>query len=525
MTSEITSKEQLKDLMRGKPWGEIKKLTPIMISNFIGRDEYNHILSVMSLELQVDHSQMLLCYADNVTHTPKCKCSKDLKFNNNKKCFSIYCSNECRFKYYDESLTNRRITNLEKYGHENVLASDYGKLKIKSTNISKYGFSSHTQTEEYKNKVKGKIMSTESIARVRESHQLNFYNLLPEKFPKFTAMFDVNQYVGVKSYHNYEWLCNTCNKIFFDHIDNGTSPICEHCNPIGSKHEMVTRNYLDSKNIKFIPNMIGMLPRGKEIDIYIPDKNVGIEMSGLRWHSTLNKSYTKDQHIIKHRECESIGIRLITVFDDEMFYKSKIVHNRIDSILGLVKRKIYARKCKIVNITSQFSRKFLDKYHIQGHIGGSYKYGLSYKGRIVSIMTFNKGRSVTGHSKKDGVYELGRYCTIAKFSVIGGAGKLFSHFIKSQNPEQVFTYSDNRWNTGEMYGRIGMTYVRDTQLNYWYTKDCKSRLHRVNFQKHKLKHMDSYDQNLTESEIMKLEKYYRIWDCGNKLFVWNKTNK
>ncbi|WP_250482623.1 hypothetical protein, partial [Caballeronia sp. GACF5] len=70
--------------------------------------------------------------------TPKCKCGEDVKFDNNKKCFATYCSNKCRFEYYDETLVNRKITNLEKYGHENVLASEYGKNKIVKTKEPPY---------------------------------------------------------------------------------------------------------------------------------------------------------------------------------------------------------------------------------------------------------------------------------------------------------------------------------------------------------------------------------------------------
>jgi len=29
----------------------------------------------------------------------------------------------------------------------------------------------------------------------------------------------------------------------------------------------------------------------------------------------------------------------------------------------------------------------------------------------------------------------------------------------------------------------------------------------------------SYDDNLTEAQIMKLEGYYRVYDCGNDVWV------
>lgn len=524
MNGEQESKEQIKHLIKDKTWGQIKKITPKMVVDLVGKDSYNIIKSVLDLELQMDHSQMLLCYAKDIHTTPKCKCGEDVKFDNNKKCFATYCSNKCRFEYYDETLVNRKITNLEKYGHENVLASEYGKNKIVKTNMEKYGVPSYTQTEEYKNSVRGRKNSPESIQKVRDSHRKSFYESMPIRFPDFTPLFPLNEYRGVKGYAQYKWLCKNCNKECISTCDNGMSPVCGHCKPVGSKHELVIRNYLDGRNVTFLYNW-RKLPSKKEIDVYIPDKNIGFELCGLYWHSTGCSSYRKNDHINKMEECESVGIRLVTIFDDDMYHKPRIVLNRIKTALGLIKRKIPARKCKVVKVDSKLTKKFLNKYHIQGAIGGSFKYGLEYKGRIVAVMTFNKGRMATGNSNKEGVFELGRYCTVANFSIIGGAGKLFKHFIKTENPDQIFSYSDNRWNSGNVYEKIGMTYVKDTEPNYWYTKDFKSRLHRVNFQKGKLKNMPSYDPDITEEEIMKREKYFRIWDCGSKLFIWNNPNK
>lgn len=134
-------------------------------------------------------------------------------------------------------------------------------------------------------------------------------------------------------------------------------------------------------------------------------------------------------------------------------------------------------------------------------------------------MTFNKGRMVTGNTQKEGVYELSRYCSISNFSVIGGPSKLLSYFIRNNHVHKIYSYCDKRWNNGKLYEKLGMSHIRDTQPNYSYTKDCKNRLHRSRFQKHKLKDFENYDDNLTEEEIMRLEKYHRIYDCGSKFYA------
>ena len=56
--------------------------------------------------------------------------------------------------YLNEIDRRRKATNLEKYGAENVFASEYGKEKIKQTNLDKYGVEHNMQSEEVKNKVR-----------------------------------------------------------------------------------------------------------------------------------------------------------------------------------------------------------------------------------------------------------------------------------------------------------------------------------------------------------------------------------
>jgi len=42
---------------------------------------------------------------------------------------------------------------------------------------------------------------------------------------------------------------------------------------------------------------------------------------------------------------------------------------------------------------------------------------------------------------------------------------------------------------------------------------------------HKLKdRLDIFDENLTGPENMFANKYRRIWDCGNKVYIWKKNH-
>jgi hypothetical protein len=104
--------------------------------------------------------------------------------------------------------------------------------------------------------------------------------------------------------------------------------------------------------------------------------------------------------------------------------------------------------------------------------------------------------------------------------VIGGAGKLLSHFKKEHLPESIVTYADRCWSDGGLYRKLGFTDETSDQLNtgYWYIKD-NIRYHRSNFTKSRLVSM-GHSPELSEAQIMNNMGYARIYDCGNYKFIW-----
>ena len=86
--------------------------------------------------------------------------------------------------------------------------------------------------------------------------------------------------------------------------------------------------------------------------------------------------------------------------------------------------KIYARKCKVVKLSASQAAAFFEHNHIQGNAGASVRYGLKHGENIVAAMTFGKSRFSKKHE-----YELIRAANTLNTTVVGGASKLFKHFI------------------------------------------------------------------------------------------------
>lgn len=245
----------------------------------------------------------------------------------------------------------------------------------------------------------------------------------------------------------------------------------------------------------------------KEIDVLLPEINLGIEYNGNYWHTeaVVGKKY----HFNKTNLAEKNKIKLIQIFEHEWNNKKDIVKSRILSNIGLSK-KIYARKTNIVNLTVEEKNNFLEKTHIQGKDNSSIYLGLNYENNLVACMTFGKPR-FGGNYK----YELIRYSSELNTNVVGGASKLLNHFKKNYLGS-IVSYADRKWSAGNMYEKLGFKLDHVTEPGYLYYNILKKTVHnRMNFQKHKLEKMPFYDNSLSEYEIMKLNGYERIWDCGN----------
>jgi hypothetical protein len=92
-----------------------------------------------------------------------------------------------------------------------------------------------------------------------------------------------------------------------------------------------------------------------------------------------------------------------------------------------------------------------------------------------------------------------RFCNKKYVTVIGGASKLLSYFIKNYNPNEITSFADKRYSNGNLYEKIGFTKNLETNANYFYFKRLNEVYHRLSFQKHKLKHkLKNFDETLTE---------------------------
>jgi hypothetical protein len=284
-----------------------------------------------------------------------------------------------------------------------------------------------------------------------------------------------------------------------------------------SNIELKIKEFLLKHNVSFIQQSRKIIPP-KELDFFLPDYDIAIEVCGLYWHST--KVNPDKYHIWeKYNTCKNLGIQLITIFEDEIEKKEDIVYNRLSSILKLSPADIYARQCTIQKITSTVGIAFLNKVHIQGAGHNKVYLGAFNDNNLVAVMSFSEPSISKGSAQAD--WELNRFASLD--NIPGVASKLFKFFEKCYEPSSVISYADLRWNTGNLYLQLGFNYVHSSKPNYWYTTNQKDRKHRYAFTKQRLLQLfPEEDASQTEQQITEKHNLYRIYDCGSAVYRWTK---
>lgn len=387
-------------------------------------------------------------------------------------------------------------TLIEKFGVDNAQKSEIVKEKTSKTNLERYGNITPLHSDEY--------LKTKQIRLV-------------ERVKQRFSMLDI---ISIGEDNEVKANCKKCSKKF-------TAPlrfiqqrylfkqvICLECNPFGFNTQSKGQNEV----LQFIlENYSGeirnnyRLANKKQIDIYLPDINLGIEFNGVYWHC--EAVVEKDYHINKTIQALSEGIKLIHIFEDDWSFKSDVIKARILNLLG-INKTVGARKCLVKEVDKKIALNFLEANHLQGSIGAKVHLGLYDKSdNLVSLMSFGDLRKPLGAQTSNDTYELLRFCTVKGMNIVGGASKLFNHFIKTYSPNKVISYADRCWSDGNLYKQLNMNFIRLTEPNYSYLVNGV-REHRFKYRKDVLI-KQGYDSTLTEKEIMFQRKLWRVYDCGS----------
>lgn len=218
----------------------------------------------------------------------------------------------------------------------------------------------------------------------------------------------------------------------------------------------------------------------------------------------------EDLYVVFHYNDEKqafVADNAVHVYQWEWLTKQEKIVNLINTRLGRFNKRLYARQCVVEDIDHDTYKTFVIQHHLHGKAPNSdIRKGLFYKGELVSVISFGRGRF------DESEYELIRYCVKTGYQIVGG----FSKLVKNSGVDKFISYIDLAHFNGKGYIASGFKFISKTQPNYVYVKDGIV-LSRYQAQKHKLSKLlgDQFDNSLSEAQNMINAGYTKIVDCGN----------
>ena len=219
--------------------------------------------------------------------------------------------------------------------------------------------------------------------------------------------------------------------------------------------------------------------------------------------------------ILKDNESQTdIEQQTFYIRESEITNKNDLVISRIMQLIGKSKR-LFARKCFVTEIDTKSYSSFCKAHHIQDSAAAKVKLGLFDKesSELVSVLSFSKPRFTDKYD-----FELLRFCNKTGLTVVGGASKLFKHFLSMYPGARIVSYADKRWSRGNVYRKMGFTLVSETANSFYYFKNGVI-ISRYQAQKHRLRDLlEEFDNECTEVENMTRSGYIKVLNPGQYVF-------
>lgn len=387
----------------------------------------------------------------------------DENYNNREKYIDTIKNNPDIIKCCIENMQN---TMIKKYGVKNISnhyeTAKKREIKRKQTMIERYGVDNPMKNKVTFEKVKSTILATKGVP---------YYCMTKECVANSSMHSKINQqFANVLEENNIDFTIEfpICNKLFDFKIGN----ILIEINPTYTHNSTQPAIFRNSKH----------------------------------QHQKTDKNY----HIDKSKLAQENGYFCIHIWDWDD--KNKIIN------MFKEKQKIYARQCKIKEVSKKELDEFLNIYHIQNSCNGQkIAYGLYYDNKLIEVMTFGRPRY-----NKNYEWELLRLCSHKDYKVVGGSEKLFKHFVRERNPKNIISYCDNSKFSGDVYKRLGFILKTKGSPSCNWSKGKERITNNLLMQRgYDQLFGTSYGKGTSNKDLMIQNGWKEVYDCGQSTWVYN----
>ena len=410
-------------------------------------------------------------------------------------------------------------TNLDHHGGVFNLNTEYAKNRLKEVCQEKFGTDNPLQCKEVREKqieMYGGMgfANKENYDKATKTHGGIFPGGDPEVLKK-TEQTIIERYGSKSNLMKLDSVQNKVKATMMKRYGVEYYTLSEECNAQNvkkvSKTNLRFAQKLESIGLKVeFEKVIG----NRSFDIEIVGKNIVIEINPTYTHnsskeSVFGKMVDKNYHKNKMELANKHEYQCITIWD----------WDDTDKVVNILKQKavIYARNCELRVVDQKEANDFLEKYHLQGKLRGkSANFGLYFNNELVEIMTFGQPRYNTHYE-----YELLRLCTNTNYTIVGGASKLFSFFLEKVNPNSIISYCDSSKFSGKVYLELGFEQKDNSRPSAHWSKGNK-QITDNQLRKYGPDKLigTNYGLGTNNEEIMISEGWRKVYDCGQKVFVW-----
>lgn len=390
----------------------------------------------------------------------------------------------------------QKATVKAKYGAENIMQTQAGKDALQKTMMERYGvpcnLMSRDEVYDFSKRCYDVLKSdTKWVDVIKTFAQKNGFDYasIHKDFPLYRRDFILSMQVS----DHIETLCKAWKKVgrdvikyptntFFkmpvvmsstflnEYAKKGLIELPSNFNCFKSQYELMVANYLDSLGVKYEVNNRSVLG-GKEIDFYISEKKVGIEINPSASHNS--NRYAKNRgrlfgskeelyHYEKYKAAAKAGIVLLQLFEYDLNpeqFEKKTKYLLKQKLCGY-DEKVYARKTVVYEAKRDVRTKcvaFLNDYHLQGSATATKYFAMEYCGELIGVASFKQ---------HNGYVELKRLCFKHGVQVLGGLSKFISAYFKSDaDCDIIKSFSDNNIGDGVGYARAGAELVGETKTS------------------------------------------------------------
>lgn len=413
---------------------------------------------------------------------------------------------------------------LELYGVDNISKVEFIKEKKKETCLKNYGVANGLLTKENQERIRAP-KSEEWKQKVRRYHT-------QEEKKKAAAITYHNRKIKSASQRREARLKKygslSHNAPGYLSKERGTClekygvpypcmrKECRHSSSSNSKPNRLFRELLEDSQLEWEPEFhvhnfsYDFRCNNTLIEIN-PTATHNLDWSPFGEHRGIELNY----HSLKTATAVEAGYDCMHVWDWDDYGK----------IIQLLSSRIfiYARKCEVREVSTSEARDFLSKYHLQSYLKGQpVRLGLYYGEELVQVMTFGKPRYNKKHE-----WELLRLCTRSGEKVVGGASKLFKHFLNLYKPNSVISYCDLSKFSGKVYSVLGfkLQHVNAPSI-HWYNPIKKQHITDSLLRQHGFDRLfnTSYGKGTSNTELMRSAGFSRVADCGQAVYVYYSDN-